>query len=125
MVAANGKIGGFGFRWDSLIFKGFLLRGTQKPNPGIPFTTNLNTDGRLLGLPAILESSTRLSLFQWNLSMEVTESDEEDRKYLAKLREELDTFVGRIGGWMGWRPALVGCTVDSLDGSDIRRSKTS
>ena len=30
--------------------------------------------------------------------MEVTESDEEDRKYLAKLREELDTFVGRYGG---------------------------
>ena len=46
--------------------------------------------------------------------MEVTESDEEDRKYLAKLREELDTFVVQYWGMMGWRPALVGCTVDSL-----------
>ena len=30
-------------------------------------------------------------------SMEVTESDEDDRKYLAKLREELDTSR-QIGG---------------------------
>ena len=42
-------------------------------------------------MPTYLSARWRI-----NRRAEVTQSDEEDRKYLAKLREELDASVGVV-----------------------------